>query len=107
MRIFHTKLKWYYYHNKGNTGIIISTSSIKLYIGITLSISLALSICVLFILFMQSVNGGQLSNITSLFSLFGLSFSCAAIAIVPLTFYVALLPCGNISLLHLYFLTLT
>ena len=59
--------------------------SIKLYIGITTSMSLALSICVLFISLMQSVNGAQFLNTTSLFPLFGLSLACAAIYIVPLT----------------------
>ena len=37
----------------------------KLYISITTSISLALSICVLFISLMQSVNGAQFLNISS------------------------------------------
>ena len=40
--------------------------SIKLYIGITTSIALALSIYVLFISLMQSVNGAQLLNINTL-----------------------------------------
>ena len=34
---------------------------------------------------MQSVHGAQLSNNTSLFSLFGLSPACAVIDLVPLT----------------------
>ena len=60
--------------------------SIKLYIGITISISLALSTCVLFISLMQLVNGAQFLNITFLFLLFG----AAAVPmlftyIVPLT----------------------
>ena len=44
---------------------------IKLYIDITTSMYLALCICVLFISFMQSVNGAQVLNITSLLLLFG------------------------------------
>ena len=36
--------------------------SIKLYIGITISISWALSTCVLFVSLMQLVNGAQFSN---------------------------------------------
>ena len=63
--------------------------SVKLDIGITASISFALSIWVTLILLMQSVNGTQFSNITFLF----LSLACFAassspsllIAIVPLT----------------------
>ena len=47
--------------------------------------SLALSICVLFISFMQSVNRAQFSNPTSLFPLFALSLPRTAIYIVPLT----------------------
>ena len=47
--------------------------------------SLALSICVLFISLMQLVNGAEFLNTTSLFSLFGLSSVCAAIDIVSLT----------------------
>ena len=46
--------------------------------------SLALSICVLFILLMQSVNGAQFLNANSLFPLFGLSPACASIDRVPL-----------------------
>ena len=61
----------------------------KLYIGIITSISLALSISVLFISLLQLVNGGQFLNITPLF----LSSDCLAeasspapvISIVPLT----------------------
>ena len=45
--------------------------SIKLYIFITTSISLALTICILFISLIQSVNGAQFLNTTSLFLLFG------------------------------------
>ena len=44
----------------------LSMYSSKLYIGITTSKSFALSICVLFILLMQSVNGAQFLNIASL-----------------------------------------
>ena len=59
--------------------------SIKLYIGITISTSLALSICVLFISLMQSVNGAQLLNITFLLALFGAATVVSATVIVPLT----------------------
>ena len=55
------------------------------YIDISTSISSALAICVLFISLMQSVNGVQFLNTTSLSSLFGLSHTCAAIDIKPLT----------------------
>ena len=63
--------------------------SIKLYIDITISISFALSICVLFISLMQLVNGAQFLNATPL----SLSSACLAgatapgpaIVIVPLT----------------------
>ena len=44
--------------------------------------SLALTVCVLFISLMQSVNG---ANTNSISPLFGLSPACAAIAIIPLT----------------------
>ena len=50
--------------------------SIELYIGITTTMCLALSICVFFILLMESVNGAQVLNITSLSLLF--SCTCAA-----------------------------
>ena len=55
--------------------------------GITISISLALSICVLFISFIQSINGAQFLNITSLSLLFGFvtSDGTGSIDIVPLT----------------------
>ena len=52
--------------------------SIKLYIGITASMSLALSICVLFISLMQPVNGAQFLNTTTLSALFGFSSACGA-----------------------------
>ena len=44
--------------------------SIKLYIDIITSVSLALSACVLFISLMQSVNGAQFLNMTFLLVLF-------------------------------------
>ena len=46
---------------------------------------LALSICVLFISLMQSVNGAQYFNTTFLLATFGLFPACTAIDIVPLT----------------------
>ena len=61
--------------------------STKLYIGITISISLALSNWVLFILLMQSVNEAQFLNITFLLVLCP-SASAAAVLltnIFPLT----------------------
>ena len=67
--------------------------SIKLYIGITTSMFLALSTCVLFVSLMQSVNGAQFSNITFLLKLFAAAHSAAlfALDIVPLTsIYVSL-----------------
>ena len=60
-------------------------NSIKLYIGITMSVSLVLSISVLFILLMQSVNRAQFLNTMFVFSLFGLSLYCATIDIASLT----------------------
>ena len=50
----------------------------KLYNGITISISLALSICVLFIWLIQLINGAQFLNITILLALFA-SASAAAV----------------------------
>ena len=59
---------------------------IKLCIGITTSVSLTLSNCVLFISLMQLVNGTQVLNITFLFLLFGAAaFPAAGIVIVFLT----------------------
>ena len=52
-----------------------------MYIGITASMSLALSACILFILLMQSVNVAQFLNITS-FTLFLLPVF--AVVLVPL-----------------------
>ena len=52
--------------------------SIKLYIGIITSIYLVLSICVLFISLMQSVNAAQLFG-------FAAGSGTGAIVIVPLT----------------------
>ena len=46
---------------------------------------LALSICVLFILLMQSVNGAQFLNTIFLLELFGFFPAYASIDIVPLT----------------------
>ena len=46
---------------------------------------LLLPICALFISLMQSVNGAQFLNTTSLLLLFALSPACAATVIVPLT----------------------
>ena len=57
-----------------------------LYIRITISKSLVLSTCVLFILLMQSVNGAQLLSITFLFVL----FAASAAAVVSATDVVAL-----------------
>ena len=59
----------------------------ELYTGITTSMSLALSICVLFISLMQSINGAQFLNTTSLLLLSGFAAgtSAGAIFIVPLT----------------------
>ena len=63
--------------------------SIKLYIGITISISSALSIFVLFISILQLVNGAQFLNITPLFfsspRLDAASSPAPLIVIVPLT----------------------
>ena len=70
-----------------------SKCSIKLYIGsITMSISLALSTCVLFILLMQLVNRAQVLNTTFLFFHY-LLFALASAAVVLLT---AILPLTRI-----------
>ena len=53
----------------------------KLYIGITTSMPLALSTCVLFILLMQSVNGAQFLNTTFLLLLFSFASWATALAI--------------------------
>ena len=58
--------------------------SIKLYIGITTLMSLALSICVLFISLMQLVNGAQFLN-TNCILLFPPPAGDAATVLVPLT----------------------
>ena len=52
--------------------------------------SLALSICVLFISLMQSVNGVQFLNTTSLFPLFILSAACDATVIVHICIYTSI-----------------
>ena len=58
----------------------------KLYIGITISISLALSTCVLFISLMQLKNGAQFLNITFLLVLFAAAptSDVSSTVIVPL-----------------------
>ena len=64
-----------------------------MYIDITISISLASPTCVLFIPFMQLVNGAQFLNATFLFLLFGAEY-CAVMfstPIVPSTCMYALL----------------
>ena len=60
---------------------------IKLCIGITTSMSLALSTCILFISLMQSVNGAQFVNIMFLSILFAAANVAAVFStvIVPLT----------------------
>ena len=60
-----------------------SLYSIKLYIGITISIYSALSACVLFILLIQLVNGAPFLNINFLFLFVG-----AAAAVVVLSTFV-------------------
>ena len=60
--------------------------SIKLYIGNTISTSLALSICMLFISLMHLINGTQFLNSTFIFLLFGAaSVPVLLTVIVPLT----------------------
>ena len=61
-----------------------------LYIGITISISLALSTWVLFILLMQQVNGAQFLNITFLSVLFA-SASATAVLLTDIFFLTSLL----------------
>ena len=64
----------------------LSLYPIKLYIGITISMSLVLSVCALFISLMQSVNGAQFLNIKSSLLLFGFAAGgcTASIDIFPL-----------------------
>ena len=50
----------------------------KLYISITPSMSLALSICVLFISLIQSVNGAKFLNASTWYALYGFSPACGA-----------------------------
>ena len=61
----------------------------KLYSGITISISLALSNSVLFISLLQLVNGARFLNITPLFlssaCLHAVSSSAPVVVILPLT----------------------
>ena len=65
----------------------LSQYSVKIYIGITTSIYWASSICVLFALLMQLVNGAQFLNITFLLASFAAASAAAIFAtvIVPLT----------------------
>ena len=73
--------------------------SIKLYIGIITSICLALSVCVLFISLMQSVNGTQFLNTTSLHHyLVLLVLVLVKIDVVPLTSIYALLKSHKLDL---------
>ena len=58
--------------------------SIKLYIGITTSMYLAMSICELFILLIKVVNGAQLLN-TTFIPLLPPPADTSATVIVPLT----------------------
>ena len=66
---------------------LLSLYSIKLYIGITDSVSWASSTCVLFISIIQLVNGAQFLKITFLFLLFSdvSCFDVSGTVIVPLT----------------------
>ena len=57
--LFTAGLSLQYYHKLPDVFEELSLYSIKLYIGITISISLASSICILFISFMQLVNGAH------------------------------------------------
>ena len=64
----------------------LSLYSIKLYVGISTSVSLALSIFALFISLIQSVNGAQFLNTTSLPALIaGAGAATHTTVIVPLT----------------------
>ena len=69
----------------------LSLYSIKLYIGITKSMSLALSISALFISLMQSVNGTQHLIIIFFLLLGTVAVPAFATVIVPLTSMYALL----------------
>ena len=68
--LFTAGISLQYFHKLPDTFEQLSLYYIKIYIGITISISLALSTWVLLILLMQSVNGAQLLNITFLPVLF-------------------------------------
>ena len=75
-----------YCHKLSDVFEQLSLYYIKLYIGITTSMSLTLSICVLFISLMHSVNGVQFLNTTSLSLLSGIAVAgTGGIVIAPLT----------------------
>ena len=81
---FKVRSSLWYGHKLPDAFEQLSLYSIKLCISITTSMYLALSICVLFILLMQLVNGAQFLN-TTYISLFPLPFANASTVIVPLT----------------------
>ena len=64
----------------------MSQYSIRLYIGITTSISLASSTCVLLISSMHLINGAQFLNLTFLLGLFAAASAAAVLEtlIIPL-----------------------
>ena len=64
-------LSLYYFHKLPDVFEYTPLYYIKLYIDIDTSMSLALSICALFISFMQLANRAQFLNIIFLFLLFG------------------------------------
>ena len=74
----------YYCHKRPNVFEQLSLYSTKLYVGITTWMSLALSVCVLFISLMQSVNGAQFLH-TNCILLFSSPAATSATVIVPIT----------------------
>ena len=62
--LFQDVSSLYYCHKLSDVFKQLLQYSIKLCIGVTISVSLALSTCVLFISLMQSVNGVQFLNTT-------------------------------------------
>ena len=84
--LFKAGSSLYYCHKLS----VLSLYSIKLYIDSTTSMPLVLSICILFILLMQSVNGAQFLN-TAPIPLFSLPAANYLTVIVPPTSIYALL----------------
>ena len=83
--LFKTRLSLQRFHKLPDFSELLLLYSIKLYIGITTWVFLALSTCELFVSFMESVNGVQFLNIKFLLLLFAAAPAPAVFAtdIVP------------------------